>query len=277
MSKTVLITGCSSGIGRLLAIRLNDKGYRVYASARSLDKIESLQSMGIKTLALDVTSADSIAKALATVAGQGDSIDWLINNAGYGAMGPLAEMPATEIERQFATNLYGPLALIRALVPGMKLRGGGRIVNIGSVSGILVTPFSGIYCATKAALHAVSDALRMELAPFNIEVIVIQPGAIESDFGANAEASIARTLGDNSLYEPVKDGILQRARASQDKPTPTGAFVDEMLKLLEQPRPPAVARIGNGSRAFPWLAHWVPARVLDGVLKRKFGLNKLAR
>lgn len=276
MSRTVLITGCSTGIGRLLAIRLNEKGYRVYASARSLEALDALQPLGIKTLQLDVTSAASIDNALATITRNDDAIDWLINNAGYGAMGPLAEMPPAEIERQFATNLYGPLALVRALVPGMKRRGGGRIINIGSVSGILVTPFSGIYCATKAALHAVSDALRMELAPFNIDVVVIQPGAIESDFGNNAEASLSRTLGEHSLYASVKEGILQRARASQHNPTPTATFVDALIRTLEQTKPPAVKRIGNGSCAFPLLSRWVPVRLLDKVLKRKFGLDKIA-
>lgn len=276
MTKTVLITGCSSGIGRTLAMRLNAKGYKVYASARSPEKIESLQAQGIRTLALDVTSEASIDNAIATIVGNGDNVDWLINNAGYGAMGPLAEMPMVEIERQFATNLYGPLALTRAVTPMMQRLGGGRIVNLGSVSGIMVTPFSGIYCATKAALHAASDALRMELAPFNIEVLVIQPGAIESEFGANAEASLERTLASRSLYKPVKDGILQRARASQHKPTPTGEFVDAVIAYLEQPRPAPMIRIGNGSRLFPLLARWVPTRLLDNVLQRKFGLNKLA-
>lgn len=276
MSRTVLITGCSSGIGRLLSIRLHEKGYRVYATARSLEKLDALREKGIKVLALDVTSTSSIDDALSIITRNGDAVDWLINNAGYGAMGPLAEMPQDEIERQFATNLYGPLALTRALVPGMKQRGGGRIVNIGSVSGILVTPFSGAYCATKAALHAASDALRMELAPFNIDVMVIQPGAIESEFGNNAEASLSRTLGENSLYEPVKDGILTRARASQSNPTPTAKFVDEVLRLLEHPHPPAMARIGNGSTAFPLLARWMPTRLLDSILRRKFGLNRMA-
>jgi NAD(P)-dependent dehydrogenase (short-subunit alcohol dehydrogenase family) len=276
MSRTVLITGCSSGIGRQLSIRLHEKGYCAYATARSLEKLDALRQKGIKVLALDVTSTSSIDDALATIASNGDAIDWLINNAGYGAMGPLAEMPQAEIERQFATNLYGPLALTRALVPGMKQRGGGRIVNIGSVSGILVTPFSGAYCATKAALHAASDALRMELAPFNIDVMVIQPGAIESEFGNNAEASLSRTLGEHSLYEPVKDGILQRARASQYNPTPTVTFVEELLRLLEQPKPPAMARIGNGSTAFPLLARCIPTRLLDSILRRKFGLDHIA-
>lgn len=273
MPHTVLITGCSSGIGRQLAIRLHQKQHRVYATARNVKKLEALQAQGIRCLSLDVTDNESIKQALASIEQNGDKVDWLINNAGYGAMGPLAEMPHAEIERQFSTNLYGPLALTRALVPTMKQQGGGRIVNLGSVSGILVTPFSGAYCATKAALHAVSDALRMELAPFNIDVIVIQPGAIESEFGSNAEASLQRTLSNNSLYETFKDGILRRARASQDNPTPTPDFVESVIQLLEKSNPPPVARLGNGSTALPILARWIPTRLLDSALKRKFGLS----
>lgn len=277
MPKTVLITGCSSGIGRLLAMRLHEKGYRVYASARTPEKLETLASLGIRTLALDVTVQASIDEAIARIQHNGDRIDWLINNAGYGAMGPLAEMPQAEIECQFATNLYGPLALVRALVPSMREHGGGRIINVGSVSGILVTPFSGLYCATKAAFHAVSDALRMELAPFNIEVMVVQPGAIESDFGDNAETSLARTFGPGSLYRDVKEGVLKRARASQHNPTPTGQFVAELVRTLELDRLPPVKRIGNGSRLMPLAARWLPIRLRDFVLMRSFGLHRLKR
>ncbi|HVL02172.1 MAG TPA: SDR family NAD(P)-dependent oxidoreductase, partial [Dongiaceae bacterium] len=193
------------------------------------------------------------------------------------AMGPLAEMPQDEIERQYATNLYGPLALIRALVPSMQQRGGGRIVNIGSVSGILVTPFSGLYCSTKAALHAVSDALRMELAPFKIQVAVVQPGAIESEFGANAEASLGRTFGAQSLYSSVKDGVLKRARASQNNPTSTVQFVTELVQILELESIPPVIRIGNGSLIMPLVARWVPIRLRDFALRHSFHLNRLKK
>lgn len=277
MPHTILITGCSSGIGRLLAVQLRARGHKIYASGRSLEKIATLSELDITPLELDVTRADSIAAALQTIADNGDQIDWLINNAGYGAIGPLAEMPHAEIERQFATNVYGPLALVRALAPAMKANGGGKIVNIGSVSGILVTPFSGIYCATKAALHAATDALRMELAPFNIDVVLIQPGAIESEFGSNAEASLSRTFDNQSLYHEVKEGILKRARASQQNPTSTGEFVETLIRLLEKRHSPALARIGNGSTALPAMERWLPLTVRDFILKRTFGLHRLNR
>ena len=199
MTRTVLITGCSTGIGKALAESLHNKGYKVIASARSESKLAPLAELGIVNLPLDVTLAESIASAIQSIEQQGLNVDILINNAGYGAMGPLAEMPTEELEKQFATNVYGPVNMVRACLPMLRQSKQPLIVNIGSVSGILVTPFSGAYCATKAALHALSDALRMELAPFGIDVMTVMPGAIESEFGNSAEASLARTLPKDSL------------------------------------------------------------------------------
>ncbi len=150
----------------------------------------------------------------------------------------------------------------------------GLIVNIGSVSGILVTPFSGAYCATKAALHALSDALRMELAPFNIRVMTVQPGAIESEFGSNAEASLRRTFSEQSLYAGLSQNILQRARASQNNPTPTHRFVSELMQQIRKQHPPAVIKIGYGSRAFSIMGRWIPLAVRDKMLSRTFGLSR---
>lgn len=274
MKSTVLITGCSSGIGKQLAQAMHQSGYKVFASARSIQKLSTLAALGIQTLELDVTDEHSVNAAVNRIEAEGHKVDILVNNAGYGAMGPLAEMPSSEFERQFQTNVYGPINLVRACVPQMRNQGHGLIVNIGSVSGILVTPFSGAYCATKAALHALSDALRMELAPFNINVLTIMPGAIESEFGNNAEASLQRTYSDQSMYHWAKTGILKRAKASQSNPTPTTDFVNALIQQIEKPSPPAVATIGNGSTALPLMARVVPRKIRDNLLMRSFGLTK---
>lgn len=274
MTKTVLITGCSTGIGKQLAQDMLNRGYKVIATARSETKLAQLKQAGATTLPLDVTDQTSIDQTMATLAERGLQVDILINNAGYGAMGPLAEMPSAELEKQFATNVFGPVSLVRALVPGMRERGNGLIVNIGSVSGILVTPFSGAYCATKAALHALSDAMRMELAPFNIHVMTVMPGAIQSEFGNSAESSLARTLPDNSLYQWAREGIQKRARASQANPTPVNEFVRILLNNIESGQPAAEVAIGNGSTAMPLMARLIPTRLRDSLLKRNFGLNR---
>jgi len=273
MTKTALITGCSSGIGKQLSMAMLDKGYRVISTARSMEKIADLRAKGAITLALDVTVQASIDDAMTQISAQGHRIDILVNNAGYGAMGPVAEMPSDELEKQFATNVFGPVNMVRACVPDMHKLGGGLIVNIGSVSGILVTPFSGAYCATKAALHALSDAMRMELAPFNINVMTVMPGAIESEFGNSAESSLTRTLPKDSLYEWARDGIQKRARASQSNPTPTDQFVQALLKNIEAVKPTAEVTIGNGSTVLPLLARVLPTKLRDAILKRSFGLH----
>lgn len=275
-SKTVLITGCSSGIGYALAEEFHGRGHRVYATARRVESLDVLKAKGIHVAALDVNDASSIASLMRQLAGDNVAIDVLVNNAGYGAMGPLAEFPEEELRRQFETNVFSVLAMTQALVPGMASRRSGRIVNIGSVSGVLVTPFSGAYCATKAAVHALSDALRMELAPFGIQVITVQPGGIQSQFGATASQGVAKRSDKLSLYAPVADAIAARANASQQDATPAADFAREMVDGVLKASPAPVLRIGHGSRMMPLLKRWIPLRRLDRILSRRFRLDRLA-
>jgi short-subunit dehydrogenase len=273
--KTVLITGCSTGIGYALAEEFHARGHRVYATARRLESLDALKARGIRVARLDVNDASSINALLQQLAADGATIDILVNNAGYGAMGPLAEFPQEELRRQFETNVFSVLAMTQALVPGMVSRRSGRIVNIGSVSGVLVTPFSGAYCATKAAVHALSDALRMELAPFGIQVITVQPGGIQSQFGATASQGVAARSDTLSLYAPVADAIAARANASQQDATPAADFAREMVEAVLKAHPAAVLRIGHGSRMMPMLKRWLPLRQLDRILSRRFRLDRL--
>src|SRR4051794_40850225 len=206
-----LITGCSSGIGRALAEEFHRRERVVYATARRLEALEPLERQGIRTASLDVNDSASIRALVARLEEDEATVTMLVNNAGYGAMGPLVELPLDELRLQFETNVVGVVALTQALVPGMVARRDGCIVNVGSVSGIMPTPFSGAYCASKAAVHALSDALRMELAPFGIHVVTVQPGAIQSEFGASAGAAAAERSEDLALYAPVADAIAARA------------------------------------------------------------------
>jgi short-subunit dehydrogenase len=273
--KTVLITGCSTGIGKALAEAFHARGHQVYATARRLESLDALKAKGIRAARLDVNDASSINALLQQLAADGATIDILVNNAGYGAMGPLAEFPQAELRRQFETNVFSVLAMTQALVPGMVSRRSGRIVNIGSVSGVLVTPFSGAYCATKAAVHALSDALRMELAPFGIQVITVQPGGIQSQFGATASQGVAARSDKLSLYAPVADAIAARANASQQDATPAADFARELVEAVLKARPAPVLRIGHGSTMMPMLKRWIPLRQLDRILSRRFRLGRL--
>lgn len=275
MTSTILITGCSTGIGHALALELHRRGATVIATARRRETLADLDAAGLQTAALDVDSADAIAGLIADLAARGLAVDMLVNNAGYGAMGPLAEMPADELERQFRTNVFGLMAITRAVIPGMVARRHGRIINVGSVSGVLVTPFAGAYCATKAAVHALSDALRMELAPFGVEVMVVQPGAIRSQFGATASHGVEARGGSLSLYAPVADAIAARANASQQHSTTAEDFARELADAMLAGRVVPVVRIGKGSTLLPALRRWLPLGVLDKVLSRRFALAHL--
>ncbi len=271
--EVVLITGCSSGIGRALAEAFVRKGYRVVATARNVETVASLEGPRVLTSRLDVTQSDDIERVMAEVLAWAGRIDILVNNAGSGLIGPTAELDLDDLRRQFETNIVGPVALIQAVVPQFVAQGSGRIVNIGSVSGVTATPFAGAYCGSKAALHLLSDALRMELAPFGIQVITVQPGAIASDFGAHAADGLERYQAD-SLYSGIAEFIEARARLSQSDATPAADFAREVVDAVTRPRPPAVLRTGKGSRRLPAIGR-LPARIRDRLLGKRFGLDRL--
>lgn len=248
-------------------------GHRVVATARDVETIASLEDPSVLTSRLDVTQAEDIERVMAEVLAWAGRIDILVNNAGWGLMGPTAELDLVDLRLQFETNVVGPVALIRAVVPQFVAQGSGRIVNIGSVSGVTATPFAGAYCGSKAALHLLSDALRMELAPFGIQVVTVQPGAIASDFGAHAADGLERYQSD-SLYSGIAEFIEARALLSQSDATPAADVARKVVDAVTRPRPPAVLRTGKGSRRLPAIGR-LPTRIRDRVLGKRFGLDRL--
>lgn len=276
MPRTVLITGCSSGIGRALALAFVDRGDQVVATARRVETLTALTDAGCTPLALDVNSKQSRQALLSALKAAGiSSIDILVNNAGISAMGPLLELPEDKLRGQFETNVIAPVLLVQSVFPLLQRSQQPVIVNIGSVSGILTTPFAGAYCASKAALHSMSEAMRMELQPFGIQVVTIQPGAIQSNFGDAAASGIDDWLDEDSRYAPIRDGIMARAGASQVGATPTAEFATAVVAGLDAKRPETVQRLGRGSRALPLLHQLVPSTAVSKILSRKFGLSKL--
>lgn len=272
-NEVVLITGCGSGIGKALARAFHQQGFTVCATARRLDTMNDLAQAGIQTLALDVTEGDDIQRVLATLNSAGRQVGALVNNAGYGAMGPLLDVPPQEWQRQFDVNVFAPMALTRAVLPGMISRQRGTVVNISSVSGVMPTPFAGAYCASKAALNAASDALRMELRPLGIDVVTVQPGGIQSSFGDRAVGEV--NLGVDSPYQAIRSGVLMRANDSQDDATPADVFANELVRQLKQARPPAVIRLGKKSTLMPLLKQVLPTALLDRILSKRFQLTRL--
>jgi NAD(P)-dependent dehydrogenase (short-subunit alcohol dehydrogenase family) len=270
----VLITGCSSGIGRALSREFLRTGNRVVATARRVESLEAMRDRDLLAVRLDVTDPESINDALTSALDWAGRVDVLVNNAGYALMGPTAELDPDDLRRQLETNVVGPVVLIRAVVPEMAGRGWGRIVNIGSVVGVTPTPFAGAYCASKAALHAFSEALRVELEPFRIRVLTVQPGGIASRFGEHAAHGIGRYRSSASLYSPVFEFIQRRAWASQDRPASPEELARRVVGATLRDRPPAIVRFGRGSWVVPLLSA-LPSGIRDRLLARRFGLHRL--
>src|ERR687886_1914557 len=181
VSKAVLITGCSTGIGRATAERLAKNGHTVYATARRPDSIKDLEEAGCKTLALDVTDEESMAAAVAAVEQAEGAVGALVNNAGYSQSGAIEDVSMDSVRRQFETNVFGLMRMCQLVLPGMRRQGSGRIVNVSSMGGKLTFPGGGFYHATKHAVEAISDALRFEVRNFGIKVSVIEPGLIKTE------------------------------------------------------------------------------------------------
>lgn len=197
----VLITGCSTGIGRATAQLLAEKGWRVFASARQLGTVTNLTSERITPLRLDVTDEASMNAAVQEVLAKARRIDALVNNAGYAQAGPMEELNMDEIRRQFETNTFGALRLAQLVLPTMRAQGAGRVVNVSTMGGRVVIPFIGSYNASKFAMEAMSDALRMETRPFGVRVVLIEPGGVRTNFNAAAnQGAQQHIVNTNSPY-----------------------------------------------------------------------------
>jgi NADP-dependent 3-hydroxy acid dehydrogenase YdfG len=244
--KVVLITGCSSGIGAETAGALADAGYTVYATARRPETLDALVARGCRALQLDVTDEDSMRTAVATVEAEHGAVGALVNNAGYSQSGAIETVPLDDIRRQFETNVFGLIRMCQLVLPGMRKAGTGRIVNIGSMGGRLTFPGGGAYHATKHAVEAVSDALRFEVQGFGVQVVLIEPGLIVTDFAKTAVASV-ENAGDGPYAtfnhivakrtEQVYEGPLARLGGGPD------AVAKVIRRALESRRPRARYRV----------------------------------
>ncbi|MBD8598402.1 SDR family oxidoreductase [Pseudomonas sp. CFBP 8772] len=269
----VLITGCSSGIGRAMANTFKAAGHDVWTTARKPADVQALTLAGFRAVALDVNDSAAIDRLVSELDQHGKGLDVLINNAGYGGIGPLLDGCVDAMRRQFETNVFSVVGVTRALFPMLR-RNKGLVVNIGSVSGVLVTPFAGAYCASKAAVHAMTEALRMELAPFGIRVMEVQPGAIDTHFAQNASHEAEQVIHQDSPWWPWREGIRARANASQGNPTPAADFARDVLDAVQRSHPPRLLRSGNGSRALPLMERLLPKALLEWILSKRFKLDK---
>jgi short-subunit dehydrogenase len=273
-ARTVLVTGCSTGIGRALARELKARGHRPFATARRVESIADLAADGIETLRLDVNDSASIEGAVAAVIERAGAIDVLVNNAGVNLFGPLSELSFDEIRALFETNVMGLVAVTQAVFPQMAIRGAGRIVNVGSVVGLLPTPFAAAYCASKAAVHMLSEVLRIEAKPLGIDVVVVQPGGVESQIAESGSRDLDRFRGPSSRYHKAFEGIRKRAYASQKGAMPADDFARELVKKALAPKAPRVVRLGTGADTLAKLAR-MPGDLRDRMLATRYGLDKL--
>ncbi len=277
-SKAVLITGCSSGIGRATASRLAGSGWTVYATARRLDSIAALQEDGCETLELDVTDEHSMLAAVERIEQDHGAVGVLINNAGYSQSGAIETVPLDAVRRQFETNIFGLVRLTQLVLPKMRAQHWGKIVNVGSMGGRVSFPGAAHYHATKHALEAISDAMRFELQGFGIDVILLEPGLIKTEFGEAAVASMAdvQSKGDGedpyALFNTTVGAVTQGA---YDGPLRVlGGGPERVAKVIERAlgrrRPPARITITPSAKVMIALHSLLPDRMWDAMLRRQY-------
>jgi len=275
VSKAVLITGCSTGIGRATAQHLAAAGWTVYATARKLESINDLATQGCKVMALDVCDEASMQAAVAVVEKAEGAVGVLINNAGYGQEGPVEEIPMADVRRQFETNVFGLTRLTQLVLPGMRRQGWGKVVNLSSMGGKLTFPGGGFYHATKHAVEALSDALRFEVKPFGIDVIVVEPGPIKTRFGDTAVHSIDAAAAEQSPYAAFNKLVAQRINEAYEGPMAMMAAGPEAVaKVIEKAitvsRPKTRYPVTVAARFLMGLRRWLPDRAFDAFLATQF-------
>ena len=271
-TKAVLITGCSSGIGRCLALGLHARGYRVFASVRQEKDVAALQAAGLECLTLDLRSPDSIRNAVDEVlARNGGKLYALINNGAYGQPGAVEDLSREALRLQFETNVFGTQELTNRVLPAMRRQGEGRVIQISSLLGIVMLAYRGAYNASKFALEALSDTLRLELRGSNIHVALIEPGPITSKFRDNAyRAYQAHIDKDRSAHRAYYDRVEKRLGGTKPLPftLPPEAVLEKTIHALEASHPRLRYPVTFPSHLFTWLRRLLPGRVLDGVLAK---------
>lgn len=261
----VFITGCSSGLGEALARRFAEAGHPTYATARRPESLSALAEAGCHTLQLDVTDQDSIREAVETVEREHGSVGILVNNAGIGLMTPMEIVPLAEVRRQYETNVFGLLAVTQAVIPAMRKNGRGRIINVGSSGGEFTTPGGGVYQATKYAVDSMTDAMRMELKSFGIDVVLIEPGAIASKFASNGAVLGA----EDGVYAQLMRGVDRLAHQAIEPNAPGTWLPDQVAAVVQRAstirHPRTRYRPGLVAKLLVRLRAWFPDRVWDAI------------
>ena len=265
--RSVLITGASSGIGFATAHQLLERGWRVFAAARRLDAMEALRSRGAEVLPLDLADQESRVQLADVISRRVGALDALVNNAGYGETGPVETMPIERARAMFEVNVFGLIALTQLLLPSMREQRRGRIVNLSSIAGRFVTPGAGWYGASKHALEGISDALRLELHSFGLQVVLVEPGLIRTGFEAVSASSLQQQVAD-----PVWGPMMRRVAAGWADGFRRGSSPElvarTIVSALETSTPKPRYRCGSESEALV-LQRFIPTQLWDALVRQR--------
>jgi NAD(P)-dependent dehydrogenase (short-subunit alcohol dehydrogenase family) len=275
-SRAVLVTGCSSGIGAATAARLAEAGWTVYATARRPETLAELEAKGCRTLALDVTDEASRTAAVDAVVEAEGAVGVLVNNAGYSQSGAVESVPDERVRAQFETNVFAPLALCRLVLPGMREQGWGKVVNVSSMGGRFTFPGGGLYHASKYALEALSDAMRFEVRAFGVDVILVEPGLIRTEFGAVAEREIGGATADHGPYADFNRAVAEATVGAYEKGLlarlggPPENVAETIERALAAKRPKARYTVTASAKALLVINALLPDKGWDAMMRSSF-------
>ena len=275
ITRTALVTGASSGIGEETARRLQGLGYTVYGAARRTGRLEKLAAEGVRPLAMDVTDDASMAAGIAYIIEETGRIDVLINNAGYGSYGAIEDVPIDEARRQFEVNLFGLGRLVQLVTPHMRGQKSGTIINISSMGGRLTTPLGGWYHATKYAVEALSDALRMELKPFGIDVVLVEPGGIRTEWAGIAADHLEETAEDSAYSAQIRAVAgSMRNESVQRRQSPPAVIANTVERIVTARRPRTRYAVGFMAKPLITARRVLPDRAFDRVISAALGVPR---
>jgi NAD(P)-dependent dehydrogenase (short-subunit alcohol dehydrogenase family) len=269
--RVALVTGGSSGIGEEAARRLRKAGFEVYAVARRLDRMAGLEKDGVRVFGMDVTDDTSMTTGIERILGDTGRIDVLVNNAGYGSYGAVEDVSIDEARRQFEVNLFGLARLTQLVTPVMRHNGGGRIINISSIGGVIYEPFGAWYHATKFAVEGFSDSLRVELKPFGIDVVIVRPAGILTEWNAIARDGLLETSR-GGAYEQYADSAVRTLERVDNRLMSSSpkTVAKTIVKAATASHPRSRYASGKGARILPATRRLMPDRVFDAMLARAY-------
>ncbi len=263
MNKIILVTGASSGIGAATVTLLLEHGHIVYAAARRIDRMKELETLGAKLLQMDVTDDESMQRGVQQIINAEGSIDALVNNAGYGSYGSLEEVPMSEARYQFEVNVFGLARLTQLVIPYMRKKGSGRIINVSSMGGVFGEPHGSWYHATKYAVEGLSDSIRMELKQFGVDVVVIRPGAIRTEWAGIARENLMKVSGHGPYKELVGKHVKMLEHADGKLGSEPIVVAKAIAKAVEANRPKTRYAIGQGAKLSIFMRWLLSDRAMD--------------